>query len=287
MSSDSTLAGFMNRKAVLGDLSHKWVWLIALGIIQIILGTVGLGMTFGLTLATILVYGIFLLICGGAQIVHAFTAKGWKNLVLHLLIAVLYVLAGIIIINNPLAASLFLTLFIGFVLLATGVIRVIMGFRFKGSKNWHWPLLSGIVSILLGLMIISQWPVSGLWVIGMFVAVELIINGWSSVMIALAAREATTAGEAIKGHTIEGLKDMIFELHPEIVQHALNLSVTFDEAKNAFVLKFSRGGRELITYLDEQDASECIEGKKCIHLGVQVAEFLTDFEDIASPRKHS
>ena len=87
-------------------------------------------------------------------------------------------------------------------------------------------------------------------------------------------------------YTIEGLKDMIFELHPEIVQHALNLSVVFDEAKNAFVLKFSRGGRELITYLDKQDADECLEGKKCIHLGVQVAEFIADFEEIASPLKH-
>ena len=86
-------------------------------------------------------------------------------------------------------------------------------------------------------------------------------------------------------YTIEGLKDMILELHPEIVQHALNISVTFDEAKNAFVVKFSRGGRELITYLDKQDADECIEGKKCIHLGVQVAEFLADFEEIASTRK--
>lgn len=283
MSSDSAPASFMDQNAILGELSRKWGWLLALGIIQIILGTVGLGMTFGLTLSTILVYGIFLLISGGAQIVHAFTAKGRKNLVLHLLIAVLYVSAGIIIINNPLAASLFLTLFIGFVLLATGVIRSIMGFRFKGSKNWHWPLLSGIISIFLGFMIISQWPVSGLWVIGMFVAVELIINGWSGVMIALAAREAGKS----KIYPIEGLKDMIFELHPEIVQHALNLAVTFDEAKNAFVMKFSRGGRELISYLDKQDADECIEGKKCIHLGVQVAEFLTDFEDIASPKKQS
>lgn len=89
------------------------------------------------------------------------------------------------------------------------------------------------------------------------------------------------------GYTVEHLKDMIFELHPEIVQHALNLSATFDEAKNAYVLKFSRGGRELITYLNKQDADECAEGKKCIYLGVQIAEFLADFEEIASPRKHS
>ena len=86
-------------------------------------------------------------------------------------------------------------------------------------------------------------------------------------------------------YTIEGLKDMIYELHPEIVQHAMNLSGSFDEAKNAYVLKFSRSGRELNTYLDKQDADECMGGNKCIHLGVQIAQFLDDFEEIASNRK--
>jgi uncharacterized membrane protein HdeD (DUF308 family) len=192
MANDATTAISTNQ-AILGELSRKWGWLLALGIIQLILGTIGLGMTFGLTVATILVYGIFLIIGGGFQIVQVFTTKGWKGRLLHLLIAVLYVLAGLIIINNPLAASLLLTLVVGFVLLAAGVLRAIMAFHFKGFKNWVWPLMGGILSIILGLMIINQWPVSGLWVIGMFVAVELIINGWSAVMIALAARQAGNA----------------------------------------------------------------------------------------------
>ena len=193
MSDDTALTGSLGQAAVFGELSQKWGWLLALGIIQVILGTVGLGMTFGLTLVTILIYGIFLLIGGGAQIAQVFTAKGWKSRVLHLLIALIYVLAALFIIANPLAASLFLTLFIGFVLLAAGLLRGIMAFHFKGFKNWFWPLLSGIISVLLGLMILNQWPVSGLWVIGLFVAVELIINGWSAMMIALAAREAGKA----------------------------------------------------------------------------------------------
>jgi hypothetical protein len=86
-------------------------------------------------------------------------------------------------------------------------------------------------------------------------------------------------------YTIEGLKDAVYEIHPEIVQHALNLAVTFDAGKNAYVLTFSRSGRELKTYLNKSDADECMEGKKCIHLGLQIAEFLSDFEDIASPKK--
>jgi uncharacterized membrane protein HdeD (DUF308 family) len=194
MSSDTASTGHFSQVVVFGELPQKWGWLLALGVIQIILGIIGLGMTFGLTIVTIIVYGIFLLIAGVAQIVQTFSVKGWKSRGLHLLIALIYVLGGLIIIARPLAASLFLTLFIGFVLLAAGLLRSIMAFHFKGFKNWFWPLLSGIFSIILGLIILSQWPVSGLWVIGLFVAVELIINGWSAVMIALAARGA---GEAM------------------------------------------------------------------------------------------
>jgi uncharacterized membrane protein HdeD (DUF308 family) len=58
------------------------------------------------------------------------------------------------------------------------------------ADGWYWPLLSGIVSILLGGLIVAQWPASGLWVIGLFVAIELIFNGWSYIFIALAARKA-------------------------------------------------------------------------------------------------
>jgi hypothetical protein len=86
-------------------------------------------------------------------------------------------------------------------------------------------------------------------------------------------------------YTIEGLEDMIYELHPEIVQHAMNLSASFDETQNAYVLKFSRGGHELNTYLNKEDADECMGGKKCIHLGVQIAQFLDDFEHLTSTLK--
>jgi hypothetical protein len=139
----------------------------------------------------------------------------------------------------------------------------------------------------------------------LFFQVELTVNGamvpmWLSIFgflftASLAImmwrenwrRKTSINMEETISYTIEGLEDMIYELHPEIVQHALNLSVIFDEAKNAYILKFSRGGRELNTYLDKQDADECMGGKKCIHLGVQIAQFLDDFEEIASTRKPS
>jgi uncharacterized membrane protein HdeD (DUF308 family) len=74
------------------------------------------------------------------------------------------------------------------------LLRSFTAFQHRALKGWIWSLLAGLVSIALGAMIIAHWPASGLWVIGLFVAIELIFNGWSNVFIALAARKAAYAG---------------------------------------------------------------------------------------------
>jgi uncharacterized membrane protein HdeD (DUF308 family) len=91
---------------------------------------------------------------------------------------------------KPVLASLSLTLIIAYMLIAVGVMRGIMSLQLRPSKGWWWPLLSGAVSVLLGVLILMQWPESGLWVIGLFIAIELIFNGWSYLFVALAARTA-------------------------------------------------------------------------------------------------
>jgi len=91
-------------------------------------------------------------------------------------------------VKNPLLASTTLTLFIAWALIAVGIVRIIMAFQLKGVAGWIWTLISGIAAIVLGIMILNNWPESGLWVIGMFVAIELIFNGWGMIMLALAAK---------------------------------------------------------------------------------------------------
>jgi len=177
--------------AVFGTLKKNWGWLLALGIVSILLGTIGLYMTFALTLATVLFFGALILAGGLLQLIQAFSCKGWKGVLGHVLIALLYIAAGALIIEDPLLASGVLTLVLAGILIAVGVIRITMSFQIRKSvSGWYWSLLSGMVSILLGGMIVAHWPVSGLWVIGLFVAVELILHGWSYVFVALAARKA-------------------------------------------------------------------------------------------------
>jgi uncharacterized membrane protein HdeD (DUF308 family) len=174
---------------VLGDLVHNWGWLLAQGLLLVVLGTVGLGMTIWLTLASVFIFGVFLVIGGGVQIFQTFKCKGWESLLWHGLIAVLYLLAGLSIMTDPLAASTLITLLLAGALIGIGAVRLIMAFQLRGLKNWGWPLVGGIAAVVLGTMILARWPVSGFWVIGLFVAIEMIFSGWSSIFIALAARE--------------------------------------------------------------------------------------------------
>jgi uncharacterized membrane protein HdeD (DUF308 family) len=174
---------------VLGDLVHNWGWLLAQGILLVVLGTVGLGLSFLLTLATVFIFGVFLVIGGGVQIFQTFKCRGWGSIMWHALIAVLYVLAGLSVMANPLAASTLFTLLLAGALVGIGAMRLIMAFQVRGVRNWGWTLIGGIAAMVLGFMILAQWPVSGFWMIGLFVAIEMIFSGWSYIIIALGARQ--------------------------------------------------------------------------------------------------
>ena len=177
-----------------GDVKQYWGWMLALGILFIILGIIGLGMTFAFTMVSVLFFGVILIIGGLIQLIQVWRCKGWKGIVWHVLIGLLYIAAGIFVVVNPPGAAITLTLFLAAVLIVVGIFRIIMAFQMKAAGSWFWPFFSGIISILLGVLIYAQWPISGLWVIGLFVAIELILHGWAYVFVALAAKGAGKSG---------------------------------------------------------------------------------------------
>ena len=172
----------------LQEIGKKWGWMLALGIIMIILGTAGLGATFALTLTSVSFFGFLILIGGGLQLLDAFRQRGW-SLVGNILIALLYLAVGYTMVKNPMLASATLTLFIAWALIAIGIMRILVAFKLRGLAGWVWTLIGGIAAIALGVMILNNWPASGLWVIGMFIAIELIFNGWGMIMLSLAAKK--------------------------------------------------------------------------------------------------
>jgi uncharacterized membrane protein HdeD (DUF308 family) len=173
-----------------GQLSRHWKWLLAVGILSVILGTVGLGMTWMLTLASVVYFGVLLIVIGVAQLLQTFKAAGWKSTFLQILIGLLYLAAGIMVVSRPLLASLTLTWALGFALIVVGVMRIVVGVQHRGTSGWAGGVVGGIITLLLGLLILARWPSDALWVIGLFLAIELIVNGYAQILVALAARRA-------------------------------------------------------------------------------------------------
>jgi uncharacterized membrane protein HdeD (DUF308 family) len=176
--------------ALFGASEKQWGWLMALGILFVALGTIGLGMLFMVTLASVLYLGILLLFGGAIQTIQAFSFHGWRNVVSHLAMGVLYLFAAYVIIQNPLAASVTLTLFLASALVVLGVVRGATAIMHREYKQWGWLLFSGIVSVALGALIFAQWPVTGFWVIGLYVAIDMICHGWAYIGLSLAVKDA-------------------------------------------------------------------------------------------------
>jgi uncharacterized membrane protein HdeD (DUF308 family) len=185
-------------QTLFGEARKNWGWLLGLGVVSVILGVIGLGMTPYLTIATVYLFGILLAVGGGFQVIDAFKCRGWKGTLLHILIGLLYLGAGVLTLYQPLRAAVALTLLIGIAFIVTGVLRTVMAIQHREARGWGFALFGGLVSIVLGLLVMARWPVSSFWFIGLIIAVELIVNGWTYIFFGLAARSAhqDSAGRA-------------------------------------------------------------------------------------------
>jgi len=181
---------------VFGELKKNWAWMLSLGIVMVILGVIGLGMTVLFNEIVVMYFGFLLLFGSGVQLMQAFRAEAWKGRVWHVLIALVYIVGGIIAVTEPVIAGMTLALLIAWTLIVIGVLRLFMALQMRGANGWLWTLLGGVLSVVLGVMIINEWPQSGLWVIGLFVAIEILFAGWSQIMIALAAKNYTAKDAA-------------------------------------------------------------------------------------------
>ena len=168
--------------------NRGWGLLLALGILFIALGVAGLFMTVAFTLTSILFIGALTIIAGFAQLIDTFKSRDWSGVRWHGAIGVFYLLAGGFIVYDPMIASALITMFIAWTLLFIGLSRLIFVVQNQEAKGWGGLLFSSLVAFALGTLILIQWPVSALWVIGLFIAIELIVNGWGYILLALAIR---------------------------------------------------------------------------------------------------
>jgi uncharacterized membrane protein HdeD (DUF308 family) len=181
----------------LAELGRYGRWFLVLGIGMVLLGTfaIGWGCLAAFTVAATWLFGFLLLGSGIVEIINSFWMGRWSGMLFHLLIGVLYTMVGFLIIDQPESAAVQLTLLIAIFLMVGGIFRIVFAVseRFTG---WNWVLLNGVITFLLGVMIYKQWPGSSLWVIGLFVGLDLIFNGIAWIMLWMGLRTASEVAKA-------------------------------------------------------------------------------------------
>ncbi len=173
------------------DIKKSTNWVIFLSIALIVLGIVAIiAPTIASAFFTAMM-GWIALISGIVMIVQSFRSHPVRGFWLNLIVGIFYAIAGLYILFNLGAALLALTLAFGILFIVEGIFTIIMAFTQKVGRSMSWlVVLNGVVTLILGIMVLNRWPVSALWLIGLYVGISLLFSGISLLAAALATRKA-------------------------------------------------------------------------------------------------
>ena len=191
-------ASINSRGTAAAGVSPKWGWFVALGIVLIALGVAAWLDLAAVTIASTIFIGASLFIGGAFQIIQAFMTKEWRGFVLRLFCGVLYLVGGLLIMNEPVQGALVLTLLVAAAFIVGGVVRIALALQHRDMPAWYLILLSGVVSIVVGYLLYANLPWSGLWILGALVAVELVVQGVSWLYLGLRLRARRDLLEAAR-----------------------------------------------------------------------------------------
>src|SRR5437868_2816961 len=174
------------------NLSTPPVWVcVLLGLVMIVAGFLVLGDVVLVTVISTMFIGWISIATGAFEIIHAFWTKGWGGFLWQVLLGVLYIAFGAVLVSQPVASAIILTYVLGLLLLISGFVRILLGFSHWNDAGWIM-LLSGAFGVLAGLVILTGFPMTGLWVLGFVLGVDLISHGiaWLSYAWQPAGRTA-------------------------------------------------------------------------------------------------
>jgi uncharacterized membrane protein HdeD (DUF308 family) len=166
------------------QLRHNWGWFVFLGFLLIIIGCVALSYNFIASVVAVFYFGCLLLVTGIMEAASILFVRKWDGYFMHLLMGILDIVVGIIIIRQPAEAAIALTMVIAAFLVVGGIYRTVTAISLR-FPHWGFAVFSGIISLLLGIMLWSQWPISGLWFIGMAIGIDMIFRGTAWISLGL------------------------------------------------------------------------------------------------------
>ncbi|MFZ0880337.1 MAG: DUF308 domain-containing protein [Candidatus Acidiferrales bacterium] len=165
------------------------IWAVLL----IVFGFLAIALPLATSFGVVIVIAWLIVLSGGFQFIHAFQSKGAGSILWKVLVAILYLIAGIYFLMNPLLGVAGFTLVLAIFFVVEGVMDLVAYFPNRSARGSGWILADGIITLILGLLVWRQWPSSSLWVIGTLVGISLIMTGTARLMISVAARSLAHA----------------------------------------------------------------------------------------------
>lgn len=163
-----------------------------LGIITVVLGVLVLLAPLVVGMSIIYLLGVLVFLAGAIRLYWAFQAVGWENRGMMFLIAALTLLCGIVMLTSPAFTAGLITIVLVIYLLLDGLFEIVAALRIRPQQGWGWLLFGGIISVLLGILLWQQFPLSGAWAIGVLLGIKLIMVGIIMITVGASIRTVLT-----------------------------------------------------------------------------------------------
>jgi uncharacterized membrane protein HdeD (DUF308 family) len=170
------------------EMIHHWGWFLAFGIVLVVLGIAAIVRSVTSTVVSMLFFGWLLVIASIVEFVNAFMVGKWSGFFLHLLIAILFGIVGVLFLKSPGISAEAATMVMSIFFLIGGLYQLISAL-WAHLPGYGWQVANGVITTVLGGLLLAQWPVSGLYAIGLFVGIDLVFFGWAWMALALGLRK--------------------------------------------------------------------------------------------------
>jgi uncharacterized membrane protein HdeD (DUF308 family) len=158
-------------------------------VVSVLLGALAIAFPFASSIGVELAFGAILLVAGLAEIARGVSGRTRAPSFWTFLFAVMAVAAGVLLLFNPMQGVITLTVVLAAFLLAGGAVKTIAALGMQALRGWGWLLTSGLLSLLLGVLLLAGLPGTAYWALGLLVGIDLIMLGVSQMALAAGLRE--------------------------------------------------------------------------------------------------
>ena len=187
----------MSTDTVASTIRKRSDWAMVMGVVTVIAGAFMILYPFATTTATTIFFGWSLIVAAIANFIFAFSAPSPGPFFVKVLLAIVYGVAGVGLVVNPILGAAALTVALGTMLVVQSGIELSVAILYRKELPWGWMLLDALVSLALGLMIVFQWPVSSIWVVGTMVGAGVVFAGITRIIVAATVHHDATQFERL------------------------------------------------------------------------------------------